>query len=137
MHSKEHLICPVFLVPQYSSSLHHCFLNILSLFKLHLLPVSTFLRHIECNFSCLPYLAVHLVYIDMRLVHQEGKDAGVETVCDEDLATSKHGYRALEHVLVVKLAFIQHLHNKEISYRNLQRKEIAWLPYISVLVQAH
>ena len=121
-HNKDNLICPVFLVPQYSSSLHHSFLNVLSLIKLHFLPVSTFLRHIQCNFSCLPDLAIHLVHIDMRLVHQEGKDAGVETVCDEDLATSKHGYRALEHVLVVKLAFIEHLCIKTISYRELREK---------------
>ena len=56
-----------------------------------------------------PDLAVHLVDVDVGLMEEEGKDAGVEPVCDEDLPASEHCDGAPEHRVVVKLAFVLNL----------------------------
>ena len=55
----------------------------------------------------------------MRFVEKEGEDAGMEAVSDQDFSTSKHGDRALEHVLVVKLPFINHLGIENVNEENL------------------
>ena len=56
-----------------------------------------------------------VVYIDMRLLHQEGEDTNMKTISDENLATSEHSNGALEHVLIVKLALICHLEKQTSS----------------------
>ena len=55
----------------------------------------------------------------MRFVEEEGEDAGVEAVSDQDFASSKQGYRALEHVLVAKLPFINHLWVENVNEESL------------------
>ena len=55
----------------------------------------------------------------MRFVEEEGEDASMEAVSDQDFATSKHGNRALEHVLVVKLPLINNLGIENVNEQNL------------------
>ena len=63
----------------------------------------------QCNLSSSSYLAITLINIDMRFVQKKGKDACMQAVSDENFSAHEHGYGALEHMLVVELAFIAYL----------------------------
>ena len=103
------LVTPKLLFLQHLGSFYNCLLNTLCLIKPQVISVAAFLRNIKCNLPCLCDFPIQLVNIDMRLVHQESQDTGVQAVSDDYLTTSIHGHRAFKHVLVVKVPFIDYL----------------------------
>ena len=72
-----------------------------------------------------------LVNEDVRLVEEEGEDAGVEPVCDEDLPAGEQRYGAPEHRVVVKHSLVPHLgrsdHMINISFVGIKINQISKL----------